>query len=109
MEELKVEQPKVDQGAVQKKEEVIKFNKEGGHCVRSTSSGDMVYYVLNDEKHWIKNPETLQKLGFNFHSVKNITNAEFDKIKTGKPIDLREPKPLEVTKPKDGGFDKYNL
>lgn len=81
------------------------------YAVRSPSTADKVYLVKDGKRHWIKNPETLQKLGFNFQTIKNITNEEMNKIEAGSPIDMKEKKPLEVQKPKDGqeGFDKYNL
>jgi len=81
--------------------------KPEGIAVRSPSSADMVYLVKDGKKQWIKNPETLQKLGFDFQKIKNITNQEMTSYETGKPIDLKE-KPLEVKKAQDE-FDKYNI
>lgn len=81
---------------------------KGEMAVRSPSTQDKVYLIRDGKKHWIKNPETLNKLGFNFHNVKNITNEEMDKYETDESLDLRDDKPLEVIAPKDG-FDKYNL
>jgi hypothetical protein len=81
--------------------------KPEGVAVRSPATADMVYLVKDGKKHWIKNPETLKKLGFDFQKIKNITNKEMNSFETSKPIDLKE-KPIEVKKAQDE-FDKYNL
>lgn len=73
---------------------------------RSPSSGDRVYLIENDKKRWIKNAETLEKLGYNFHVVKNLSNDELDKYEVGEDIDLHE---YESSKDQDGKSDKYNL
>ncbi len=91
-----------------KKVGVIFKDDKGGYVARCPASGDKVYYILNKEKHWIRNPETLTKLGFNFQRIVNIPNEEMDTYETGDGLDLAEKKPLEVIKPKDG-TDKYNL
>jgi len=77
-------------------------------AVRSQSTADKVYLIKDGKKHWIKNPETLTKLGFNFHTVKNITNEEMAKYETAEPINLKEPKVLEVQEPKDDA-NQYKL
>lgn len=81
--------------------------KPEGVAVRSQSTQDMVYLIKDGKKHWIKNPETLRKLGFDFHKVKNITNQEMTSYEAGKPIDLKE-KPIAVQKTQNE-FDKYNI
>jgi len=53
-------------------------------------------YVL--EKRWIKNPETLNKLGFDFPNVIEVPKEIFDKYHTGESIDLKdysEPQPAQ--------------
>lgn len=77
---------------------------------RSTSTADRVYLIdsINKTKNWIKNPETLEKVGFKFSDVGFITDRAMDEYVTGEAIDLAEKKPLEVIKPIDG-IDKYNL
>lgn len=89
---------------------------KGGWVARSPSSGDKVYYILNKEKRWVRNPETLEKLGFSFGSVKRITNEEMEEFDTGDDLNLSEEKEesLEVPekedqKKNDGDWDKYNL
>jgi len=78
------------------------------YAVRSPSTADKVYLIKDGKKYWIKNPETLMKLGFKFSDVKSITNEEMVKFPTGEPINLKEPTILEVKEPKEDG-DKYNL
>jgi len=83
--------------------------KSGDSAVRSPSSADRVYLVREGKKSWIKNPETLFKLGFNFHNVKNITNEEMDSYELGEDMDLKEYEGSLVEKPKEGEVDKYGI
>jgi hypothetical protein len=96
------------QPILEPKKEELGVPPTRSYAVRSSSTADKVYLVKDGKRYWIKNPETLRKLGFNFHTIKNITNEEMNKIEVGEPMDLKEKKPLEVLKPKDE-FDKYNL
>lgn len=82
-------------------------NTEGDLAVRSPASQDRVYLIREGKKHWIKNPETLEKLGFTFHTIANITNEELDNYETDDPIDLREDLPVEGDVPDESS--KYNL
>jgi len=82
--------------------------KTDGYPARCPSSGDRVYYIKGVKKSWIKNPETLQKLGYDLHKVVNITNEEMDSFETDKPIDLKEYEIKEVPETKENG-DTYNL
>ena len=102
------------------KDPVVLTDKKGGWVARSPSSGDRVYYILGEEKFWVKNPETLKKLGFGFHSVMTVDNEEMDKHETKDDLDLsedvgkEEPEAkLEVEIPKEdqkkNGIDKYNI
>ena len=76
--------------------------------VRSASTADRVYLIKDGKKHWIKNPETLAKLGFKFSDVKSIKNEEMAKFETGEAINLKEPVISEVPTTKEDG-DTYNL
>lgn len=78
------------------------------YAVRSQSTADKVYLIKDGKKYWIKNPETLAKLGFKFSDIKSITNEEMAKFETGEPINLKEAVISEVLQPKDDA-DKYNL
>lgn len=80
--------------------------KEVGFVARSNSTADRVYFIKDDIKQWVMNPETLLKLGFNFSDVVNIENEQMDSYKLGDDLDLKEPEP-PVTTP--GGTDIYNL
>lgn len=108
----------------EKKEEItapvtseIPKNQEGGMAVRSPASGDRVYYVKDGKKKWVKNPETLNKLGFNFSTTKNITNAELDAFESDGSIDLVVYEPEEVPSkvtPKEeikneNDYESYNI
>jgi len=96
---------------VEKPEEVLEIPKSlAQFAARSSATEDRVYLVIPEvkTKSWIKNPETLEKLGFKFSDVKDITNVEMDSYETSQSIDLSDKKPLEVIKPIDG-IDKYNL
>lgn len=109
--------PTVEEPAQTPEEELLKINNNPWHSgrnnmsvARSTSTADRVYLTdsINNTKNWIKNPETLEKLGFKFSDVGFITDRAMDEYVTGEAIDLSEKKPLEVIKPIDG-IDKYNL
>ena len=43
-----------------------------GYTARSDETGDKVYLVKDNTRYWIKNPETLAKLGFTLGQEKNI-------------------------------------
>lgn len=56
--------------------------------------GNDKVYIL--EKRWIRNPETLAKLGGDFNNIEEVSNL--GEIKEGQPIDLKD-EPVEE-KPK---------
>ena len=56
--------------------------------VRTKETGDKIYLVKDDKKHWIKNPETLEALGGGFHLVKEWEVADFDRLELNEPIDM---------------------
>lgn len=58
--------------------------------VRTKQTGDKVYVVENNTARWVKNPETLYELGFDFGSVENIEQEEFFSFDRDEPIDLKE-------------------
>lgn len=75
---------------------------------RCSSSGDRVYLIKNGKKSWIKNLETLKKLGWDLHKVKNITNEEMDGFEPAEATDLKDYEVSEVPETKDNG-ENYNL
>jgi len=79
-----------------------------GYPARCPSSGDKVYFIKGLKKSWIKNLETLQKMGYDLHKVINITNEEMDEFETIEPTDLKVYETEEVQEPKDNA-DTYNL
>ena len=78
------------------------------YAVRSQSTADKVYLIKDGKKYWIKNPETLNKLGFTFQTIKNITNEEMAKLPSGEPIDMKDYEVSEVPEQKEDG-NTYNL
>jgi len=81
---------------------VIRASEEDPEQVETTKfpfiirgNSDKAYLV---EKRWIKNPETLQKLGFTLNDCQTIEMTDFMRIKEGQPIDLKD-EPI-VEKPK---------
>lgn len=98
---------------VEKKEngKVILENTEtrtDGYPARCPSSGDKVYFIKGLQKSWIKNLETLQKMGFDLHKVVNITNEEMDEFETIEPTDLKVYETQEVPETQENA-DTYNL
>lgn len=80
---------KVEEKVAEKKEEDSEEQKR--FTVRSNETGDKVYLVENNVRHWIKNPATLQKLGFYLGQEKNFPFAEILKWPEGDSLDLTYP------------------
>jgi hypothetical protein len=86
----------------------IILENTNGYPARCPSSGDRVYFIREGKKSWIKNLETLQKLGFDLHKVKNISNEEMNSFNHDKPIDMKEYDVTEVVEKQEDG-EQYNL
>lgn len=71
------------------KEETKKEDK--GITVRADETGDKVYWVKDNKRYWVRNPETLKKLGFNLGQEKRIVFDELLKYPEGEPLDLTAP------------------
>lgn len=69
--------------------------------VRTLSTGDKVYLIENGQRMWIRNPETLNKLGFSMGEEKTISYEDLMKYKDGGSIDLQFKTVIE-TKPEEG-------
>lgn len=54
--------------------------------VRSTNSGDKIYFVKNGTKHWVTSPEVLKALGFDFGQEKEIDRTVMANLQSGEPI-----------------------
>lgn len=72
-------------------EKVINGADGKPYTIRSEETGDKVYVVVNEKRYWIKNPETLAKLGFHLGGETRITFNELLKLPEGKPVDLTVP------------------
>lgn len=59
--------------------------------VRSDETGDKVYAVKDKKRYWIKNPETLAKMGFYLGKEKRIPFSELLGFPEEEPIDLTVP------------------
>ncbi len=79
--------------STEKEREAVVKDSKGGFVARSPSSGDKVYYILNKEKHWIKNPTTLKGLGFDFYTVQSISSEEMEGYETKEDMDLSDDAP----------------
>ena len=55
---------------------------------RSDETGDKVYLINNGERRWIRNPETLHELGFDFSDVHWWTFSQLQKYPEREPVDL---------------------
>lgn len=62
--------------------------KEDAYLLRSNYTGDKIYLVQDETKYWLKNPETLEKLGFTFGQEKSAEFSDLAKLKDGGIIDL---------------------
>ena len=65
--------------------------KPKGYTVRNIQTGDRVYLIKDGTRAWIKNPETLETLGFKFGDEKTIKYADFLKFKEAQSLDLDTP------------------
>ena len=54
--------------------------------IRTSETGDKIYYVENQTLHWITNPKTMEILGFNFGDEIAIPRKLFVQLKSGEPI-----------------------
>lgn len=64
---------------------------ELGYTARAEETGDRVFLVHDKKRYWVKNPETLSKLGFNLGQEKSIPFAELLQFPEYEPIDLTVP------------------
>ncbi len=89
-------QPQVQEAEVvtesteEKKEEEIVSNPEI-RPVRTDETGDKVYAIYKDKRYWIRNPETMAKMGFYLGREKKIPFSELLQFSEGDPIDLTVP------------------
>lgn len=63
--------------------------------VRTPYTGDKVFLIKDGTRAWIKNPETLEKLGFQLGLETNIEYAELAKYTEVDPIDLKDKENVE--------------
>lgn len=59
--------------------------------IRSDETGDKVYLLREKKRYWIKNPETLGKLGFYLGKEKRLPFSELLAFPEGEPMDLTIP------------------
>ncbi len=59
------------------------FDLEKAEAIRSPKTLDRVFLKFDNEKRWIPDPETLEKLGFTLADVKEIPDEEMKNIKEG--------------------------
>src|SRR3990167_11313019 len=67
------------------------IDEKKGYTVRSEETGDKVYLVKDGVRYWIRNVDTLTKLGFHLGSERTIPFAELYKYPEGEPVDLTVP------------------
>lgn len=60
------------------------------YTVRTKYTGDKVYLIDGKTRAWIRNPETLAKLGFELGTEKTIPYEELIEFEDIEPIDLKE-------------------
>ncbi len=86
------EVPKVvdPQLVVETKEEVPASDPDI-QMVRTDETGDKVYAIRAEKRYWVRNPETMAKMGFYLGREKKIPFSELLKNPEGEPIDLTVP------------------
>jgi len=61
------------------------------YTVRTEETGDKVYAIVKQKRYWVRNPETLAKLGFHLGGEKKIPFSDLLKAPEGTPVDLTVP------------------
>lgn len=59
------------------------FNPAGVELVRSPKTGDRVFMKYGEERRWIPDPDTIEKLGYTMGDIKEITDDEMAELKEG--------------------------
>jgi hypothetical protein len=65
--------------------------KSDAYTVRTPYSGDKVFLIYKGKKFWIKNPFTLEKLGFSLGQEKIMDMTDFNNLIDGGALDLTFP------------------
>lgn len=68
-----------------KKEEI---KPSVNNLIRTQATGDRIFYILNNKYYWIKSPQVLKELGFDFGQEKTVTREEFSKFERGGEINM---------------------
>lgn len=64
------------------------ITRKGDKTVRTRETGDKVFLVTGNVAQWIKNPETLNALGWRLGQEKIVSLEEFRKFEQGEPLIL---------------------
>jgi hypothetical protein len=59
------------------------FSWENARPARAAITGDRVFLIFGEERRWIPDLETLQKMGWDLGDVENIPDDEIRKLKEG--------------------------
>jgi hypothetical protein len=74
------------EGAVIESEDLL---AEEPRVVRTQATGDKIFFLKDGKRQWIKNPETLRALGFDFGQEKDISIKELYEYEDIGSIDMR--------------------
>ena len=94
IEEAEIVEEKPEEVSQPTTQNVIAINDENIYAVRTEETGDKVYAIRKDKRYWIKNPETLIKMGFYLGKEKKLPFSELLKYSEGDPLDLTVPNPI---------------
>lgn len=72
--------------------------KDGAFLLRTKYTGDKVYLIQEGKRYWIRNPETLEKLGFSFGQEKEETIQKLHEYEDSGSIDLSAPHRIDLEK-----------
>jgi len=66
---------------------VVELDKPVEHKYRAVrGSGDQVFLIVENRKHWVLNPETFSKLGFKFGEEEKVEQAYLSTLLPGETI-----------------------
>ena len=93
-EEVKTEEPVAEESqedSVKIKTPAVVVDGKETYLVRTNETGDKVYAVREGKRYWVRNPESLAKMGFYLGREQGVTFAELLSYPEGEPIDMTVP------------------
>ena len=82
----------VDQKTADNITRALEKKEPYSYTVRTKETGDKVYMIKEGKRYWLRNPQTLEKLGFTMGAEETIPYSELNKFSEGESINLVDKK-----------------